>query len=480
MTFSVGSRADELYPNLPCGNNQCDFFAGTPVPTGTTNANFALALGSSIAGTIRGPGGAPLQNARVEVWKGGERFGITFFTPASGAYTIGGLPTGNGFRVFARLAGFVAEVYPSSPCPAGGCPISNTGSPIDIATAGTTITGKDIELAPGHSISGTLSPAGSVATVKVFDSNGVAGQATNVIGSYTIGDLPDGSYKVRATMATRIAELYDNVSCPGACPLSLGTTVPVTGANVTGINFGLDPGRAIRGTVRGTNGDPVSFIDVEVVRIDGVVMSRGITFLDGVYASNNFSNNSEGLPAGSYRVRTRGPAGLGTYDDQIWNGHPCEPGCGPASGDPVVVSASADTENVDFTLTPGDLDFFTVVPCRAYDSRVGPPLSGDVTYLLRLEAKCGIPANAVAVSANVTVTSPTALGLLAIWPANLASPPPTSVLNVAAGQTRANNAVIPMSLVGLQNIALRGSLAGGGSFHAIIDVNGYFAQATQP
>jgi hypothetical protein len=49
--------------------------------------------------------------------------------------------------------------------------------------------------------------------------------------------------------------------------------------------------------------------------------------------------------------------------------------------------------------------------------------------------------------------------------------PPTSTLNYAAGQTRANNAVVGLSASGA--LAVRCSQAAG-TVHAILDVTGYF------
>jgi hypothetical protein len=478
-TFSAGARADELYPDIPCGNNQCDVFAGDAVWTGTTDAHFVLALGSSIAGTIRVPGpgpGTPLEGARVEVWKGLERFGIFFSTPANGQYTIGGLPAGDGFRVFARKAGLVAEVFPDAPCPSGGCGIGFTGTAIDIAGAGQAVTGIDLQLAPGHAISGSLAPAGFVATVQVFGGTGLAGEVT-AISSYTVPDLPDDSYVVRARMSNRIAELWDDHQCPGACQLFFGDDVVVSGANVGGIDFALASGAHIAGIVRGgPTGDPIPFLAVEVLRVDGVVMSTGFTNPDGTWSSV-----TEGLLPGNYFVRTRKPPGLGTHRDQIWNGHPCDPGCAPGSGDVVEVVGTLNTAGIDFALPLAALDFFTLPPCRAFDSRLGPALASGVEHPVRLEATCGVPGDAAAVAANVTVTGATGAGNLAIWPHNLASPPTTSVLNFSPGVTRANNAVLTLSRRGLHNVKLRGSLPGGvGTLHVIVDVTGYFAQSTPP
>jgi hypothetical protein len=82
---------------------------------------------------------------------------------------------------------------------------------------------------------------------------------------------------------------------------------------------------------------------------------------------------------------------------------------------------------------------------------------------------CGVPTDATAVSLNVTVTQPSATGNLRLYAAGT-PPPTTSTLNYVGGQTRANNAVAPLSAGG--QIAVL--CAPTGTAHVIVDVNGYF------
>jgi hypothetical protein len=68
------------------------------------------------------------------------------------------------------------------------------------------------------------------------------------------------------------------------------------------------------------------------------------------------------------------------------------------------------------------------------------------------------------------VTEPTALGHVRLFPAGLVVPTVSSI-NYAAGQTRANNAIVTLNAVG--ELAAFVSQAQG-TVHLIIDVNGYF------
>ena len=132
------TRADQLYPNLPCVNLGCDIFAGTPVDTGAL-VNFVLDAGSSIAGTILGPGASPLPGVQVEAWKGTSR--VSSIVSPDGHFSLSGFSPGAGYRILARKVGFVTEVYPNAPCPGGGCNVGSAGTGIDLPAPGTALRG---------------------------------------------------------------------------------------------------------------------------------------------------------------------------------------------------------------------------------------------------------------------------------------------------------------------------------------------------
>jgi hypothetical protein len=126
--------------------------------------------------------------------------------------------------------------------------------------------------------------------------------------------------------------------------------------------------------------------------------------------------------------------------------------------------------------SPG-VNYFTVAPCRVVDTRGGavpiggPVLQGQQTRTFAVAGNCSIPSTAKAVSINLVATQPGATGNLRLFPAG--QPVPTvSSINYAAGQTRANNAVVPLNLSGAM-AAFVGQPAGT-TVDLIIDVNGYF------
>ncbi|MEA2691751.1 MAG: hypothetical protein QOJ16_1138 [Acidobacteriota bacterium] len=118
--------------------------------------------------------------------------------------------------------------------------------------------------------------------------------------------------------------------------------------------------------------------------------------------------------------------------------------------------------------------FFTLPPCRLLDTRqAGPALASGAKTLVGVHGACGIPATAKAVAANLTVLQPTGAGHLTLYPGDVAAPL-ASTINFAAGQTRANNAILRLSLDGLGNLALSPVVTGAGTVKLVIDVNGYF------
>ena len=114
--------------------------------------------------------------------------------------------------------------------------------------------------------------------------------------------------------------------------------------------------------------------------------------------------------------------------------------------------------------------FYTVPPCRVFDTRSNTPLSSESSRSFQIAEACGIPVSARAIAANLTVVGGTGAGHVTVWPTGEPLPG-TSTLNFSAGQTRANNAVIPL---GEGAVDGRAFVAGNGTVQLILDVTGYF------
>ncbi len=119
------------------------------------------------------------------------------------------------------------------------------------------------------------------------------------------------------------------------------------------------------------------------------------------------------------------------------------------------------------------LDFFTLPPCRALDTRVsGSAVAAGSTFPLTLEGSCGIPSGARAVALNVTVVQPAAAGYLTLFPGALASAPRVSTINFQTGVVRANNAVAGLAWNGTADLKIYNGSAG--AVNVVVDVTGYF------
>lgn len=122
---------------------------------------------------------------------------------------------------------------------------------------------------------------------------------------------------------------------------------------------------------------------------------------------------------------------------------------------------------------PNNTSFYTLTPCRIIDTRDAslgaPALAAGSTRIFAIANHCAVPATAKSVSVNITVTQPTSAGHLILFPGG--TPPGVSAINFRAGQTRANNAIVPLSGTGTISVA---DGQGSGTTHFILDVNGYF------
>jgi streptogramin lyase len=115
------------------------------------------------------------------------------------------------------------------------------------------------------------------------------------------------------------------------------------------------------------------------------------------------------------------------------------------------------------------MSFFTLGPCRVVDTRnvTGPALAAGAMRSFVVTGTCGIPAGAVSLSMNVTITEPTSAGAL------LALPGPLPVVAFQAGTTRANNAFLLLATDGSGALSFSNDMPTG-TLHLIVDVNGWW------
>jgi acid phosphatase type 7 len=122
-------------------------------------------------------------------------------------------------------------------------------------------------------------------------------------------------------------------------------------------------------------------------------------------------------------------------------------------------------------------ELHTLPACRVIDTRNaagalgGPALSSGGTRSFPIAGTCGVPADAVAVAANLTVIGPTHSGYLETLPTGGLSTG-TSAITFKSGQLRSNNSLLLLGVNGEVSVAT--NLTAAGTVHFALDVTGYF------
>lgn len=133
---------------------------------------------------------------------------------------------------------------------------------------------------------------------------------------------------------------------------------------------------------------------------------------------------------------------------------------------------------IDGPATSAATRFTPIVPCRVVDTRRsvgptgGPALQASASRDFPLTGSpCGVPADAAAVAANVTVTGATTAGSVRLGRAG--TTPTLDTVSFAVGQARANNATLGLFGSPAGSVTALSGFASG-SVHLIIDVTGYY------
>lgn len=384
---------DEIFGGIKCPVDCYGSRAraiGTPVVVGNgmkVIRNFALSPSGMVTGRVLdATTRAPIANMVVRLW---VRFGpddnlAGGTTDATGAFAATDLGPGT-FHAHTDSATprtFVDEIYGDIPC-IGGCSPSSaltSGAPIVVTMGGVTA-GIDFLLLPGARISGTVRDAataaglGSVslqARVRVGASTFSADNATtSTAGTYVLDGLPAGEYFVTASAPQHVDEVHANRPCAAsscrADEIGSGDAVILAAGGAATVDFGLDAGGSISGSVTDAgNGTPVA-ATVQAYRNNGAFLAlAGSATAD---AGGLFT--VRGLTAGSYVVG----AFAGTHATEIFGGVHCLP-CTLdtiASGLPVPVASGANTPGVHIVMERAGTirGTVTTTPSNAVAARVG-------------------------------------------------------------------------------------------------------------
>lgn len=383
-TGCPGTTANEVACSDDCGNQgACASFAAAVGQSywirvsGFQNfaGRFRLSLGrdGGISGRVTDSSNSgALRDVQVLVYiQETLEFVKMINTNSAGNYIFTGLSPGKYIIRTLNNFGYVDELYDNQTCEGIPC---NPGvaSPVTVI-AGQFSPGIDFALDPGGKITGTVTDAATGlplqgVEVHIHDpaNSHITLGFTDADGKYSSFDgLPAGNYLVMAFNHARyVDELYNHQPCPGAsCTGAGGTLVPVTLGSTTAIDFALNPGGLLAGTITDSiSGQPVAGVQVLAYDTSGRRITTASTDSAGAYQV------FDGLPTGSYLLRTSNSRG---FVDELYRDIACLAGlCRLSTGTPVPVFIGQESR-VDFQLLPGGKisgtvrDAFTGMPLQS-------------------------------------------------------------------------------------------------------------------
>lgn len=353
LTQDTHGYINEIWNNVTCSitcdTNSAQLLALTTVAI--TGIDFVLEPGGRISGTVIDAGTSlPIAGIRVNfAAAGGGLYFTSAVTDLSGNYiSEGGSAAGSVFAVTQNSLGYRNEVFDNIYCL--GCDPTTTGTPIPV-TLGNTTPSRNFALDPGGRIAGTVrnidnQPLANV-EINISDSTGnrIDSIFTDASGNFSSAGLPSGTYYANTFNSQGYAdELYSDFLCPGgSCNPVNGTAIPVTVPGTATIAFVLAPGGTFTGTVtNGANSAAINDAQVSIYSSGGLFLTNTRTNLSGVYTTPS-------LAPGAYKAQTFNVPG---YQNQLYNGIACGGGCTVTSGNPITVTASLTTLNINFALQP--------------------------------------------------------------------------------------------------------------------------------
>lgn len=454
-----------------------------PTSGGTTVTITGTNLGSTTAVTFGGTAATSFTASSATQ--------VTAQTPAHAAgavdvvvTTSGGSATSTGGFTFVAPMPTIASVAPSSGSTLGGTTVTITGTNLTGAT------GAAFDGAPATSLTVI-----SAAQVRVTT-------PAHAAGAVDVAVTTPGGTATKTTGFTFVVPPPTIASVAPASGSTLGgTTVTITGTNLTGasaVTFGgtaaasftVDSATQVTAT---TPAHSAGAVNVVVTTPGGsVTRTGGFTYVALVptistvapvagpaAGGSSLTINGTNL-TGATAVSFGGSAASSFTVDSATQISATTPAHSAGAVDVTVTTPYGDATSTNgFTYLdgPSALRFHTVAPCRIVDTRYMPegPLAGPALApspaerTFPLVPGCGIPADALVVSANVTVTGSTAAGALRVYAPD-SSLTDATVISFPAGKTRANNAMLLVS--GTGEITVRNDADG--EAHLIIDVNGYY------
>jgi hypothetical protein len=344
---SAPNHADEYYQEAGLNGANATLVTVT-AGNASTDIDFTLDPGGTISGIATDSvSGDPLPNIVVEtrndIWAGA-------CTDANGAYTLTGMPLDTDIVLAAvgrsdgwciSAAPYIEEFWQETPS-------QDTAMPIQLSGAEPEATGIDFTLEMGGTISGHVYQTDGSTPIGGADvelENLATGDRielqTDGSGAYRTQPLPAGDYRARASAPGRADEYFNEAGQNGE---DADPVIVTAGSDTPDINFNLDPGGSISGTVTdASTGAPLENIEVNT----GLIWNGACTDSNGQYSI-------DGLPLDAGIVvktedRDTFCVSPGAYIMEVWQEVPFESEATPVT----LTTGDENVGGIDFTLDLG-------------------------------------------------------------------------------------------------------------------------------
>jgi hypothetical protein len=499
VNHNLTQYVDGCYDSGAPGNFTTNSSACTPVDASASNVNLppiAVPLGYTISGTITDTNGTPLVGIHVGVQGSSPSPGT--ITAPDGTYSMAVLP-GSYAVQFSGNGNYADGCYDSG---APGNFTTNSSACTLVAASASNVNLPAIAMPLGSTISGKVTgPDGTTGLsgiiVGVQGSNPANGTRTAPDGTYSMTVLP-GSYKVQfqdpsgthatgfystsgfvpsshdaTTLSVPPAATNINVSMPRV-QISTGTTYhPLTPTRLldtrsgNGLSGNLAANTPATFQVTGRGGVPSS-----ATAVTGNVTVTGSTAGWAIYLGPDpiASPTSSTVNFSAGQVVANGvTVALGST----------------GSMSATYMSTAGNTTDLVFDVTgyftpdTSGATYHAMTPTRLLDTRVANGLSAKLAAntpaTFQVSGRAGIPANATAVTGNLTVVDETSAWAVFLGPDPNPSPT-SSTINFTTGDILANGLDVALSSGGTLSATYISTT--GATTDLVFDVTGYFTADT--
>ena len=279
-------------------------------PTATINAT--LDVGKSISGRVTDSSGAGIPDVTVTALvKNDDGFDVNVNygrSASDGTYTIYGLKAGT-YRLMTQHPDYGMYWL-------GGT--RDSATEFTVGQNDSNISGKNIRLPAGFSLSGTISTDYNidarvcVSAYKITDSDFGWGEyvntnCVNAPSAWILKGLQPGSYRIRFDVQGDLRSSF-----LGGMDIQEATVVPITNSNVSDLNITLASGKALTGKIVNLDPSPVANSCVTTFSVDQNSWGPG-TYMTSSCTGTNGEFTLRGLPSGKYKLQINAPQ----YSDYV-------------------------------------------------------------------------------------------------------------------------------------------------------------------